>query len=161
MTRKGLLLERIAMPASLFRLIERQARWLQHNRTLSTLVSEAEDRFDLDQIRHALRLFASPRWVMSATSPIDRYCCKNRKSISSKNLAKVDFGLFRCCVAFQLHWGGPWSILDQTMWSLILPRAKRISSPENFGRHPKKSFATLSLTADALSRWAAAGVITG
>ena len=28
--------------ASLFRLIERQARWLQHNRTLSTLVSEAE-----------------------------------------------------------------------------------------------------------------------
>ena len=32
-----------------------------------------------------------------------------------------------CCVAFQRHYGGPWSILAQTIWSLTSLRAKRIS----------------------------------
>jgi hypothetical protein len=32
-----------------------------------------------------------------------------------------------CCVAFQCHYGGPWSILDETIWSLTSPRVKRVS----------------------------------
>jgi hypothetical protein len=36
-------------------------------------------------------------------------------------------GLFCCSIACQLHYGGAWSILDETMWSLTSPRARRIS----------------------------------
>src|SRR4029078_3199720 len=30
---------------------------------------------------------------------------------------KLIFGLLRRCVAFQRHYGGPWSILDEVIWS--------------------------------------------
>jgi hypothetical protein len=37
---------------------------------------------------------------------------------------KLISGLLRRCVAFQRHHGGPWSILDETMWSLTSPARK-------------------------------------
>ena len=57
---------------------------------------------------------------------------------------KLIFGLLRRCVAFQRHYGGPWSILDETIWSLTSPLVKRISGSEKFRSSPKKTFATLS-----------------
>ena len=53
---------------------------------------------------------------------------------------KSIFGLLCCCVAFQRHYGGPWSILDETIWSLTSPRAKRISGSKNFRSPPQKDF---------------------
>ena len=57
---------------------------------------------------------------------------------------KLFIGLLRGCVAFQGHHGGPWSILDETMWSLTSPLAKRISGSKKFRLSPKKTFATVS-----------------
>ena len=53
---------------------------------------------------------------------------------------KLIFGLLRRCVAFQGHHGGPWSILDETIWSLTSPRVKRISGSKNFRSPPQKDF---------------------
>ena len=53
---------------------------------------------------------------------------------------KLIFGLLRRCVAFQGHHGGPWSILDETMWSLTSPLAKRISGSKKFRLSPQKDF---------------------
>src|ERR1700722_5598019 len=53
---------------------------------------------------------------------------------------KLIFGLFCCCVAFQRHYGGSWSILDETIWSLTSPRVKRISGSRNFRSPPQKDF---------------------
>ncbi len=41
-----------------------------------------------------------------------------------------------CCLAIQRRYEGPWSILDESIWSLTSPRVQR--------RHPKKTFSTLS-----------------
>src|SRR5258705_5694179 len=58
---------------------------------------------------------------------------------------KLIFGLLRRCVAFQRHYGGPWSILDETIWSLTSPLVKRISGSKKFrSSPPKKTFATIS-----------------
>ena len=61
---------------------------------------------------------------------------ERRRKISRKLI----FGLLRRCVAFQRHYGGPWSILDETIWSLTSPRAKRISGSKNFRSPPQKDF---------------------
>ena len=58
------------------------------------------------------------------------YCCKSRKSNDVKNLAKVDFW-----PTWPLQYSvtpirSSLVVLVQTMWSLISPRAKRISGPE-------------------------------
>ena len=53
---------------------------------------------------------------------------------------KLIFGLLRRCVAFQCHHGGPWSILDETMWSLTSPLAKRISGSKKLRSSPQKDF---------------------
>jgi len=53
---------------------------------------------------------------------------------------KLMFGLLRRCVAFQGHHGVPWSILDETMWSLTSPLAKRISGSKKFRLSPQKDF---------------------
>src|SRR5450631_1042693 len=53
---------------------------------------------------------------------------------------KSIFGLLCCCVAFQCHYGGPWSILDETIWSLTSPRVKRVSGSRNFPWTPQKDF---------------------
>jgi hypothetical protein len=43
--------------------------------------------------------------------------CKTRKSNNLEISRKLIFGLLCGCVAFQRLQGGPWSILDETMWS--------------------------------------------
>src|SRR6476646_2441933 len=53
---------------------------------------------------------------------------------------RLIFGLLCCCVAFQRHYGGPWSILHETIWSLTSPRARRISGSKNFRSPPRKDF---------------------
>ena len=53
---------------------------------------------------------------------------------------KLIFGPLFFCVAFQRHYGDPWSILDETKWSLTSPRAKRISGSKNFRSPPQKDF---------------------
>jgi hypothetical protein len=53
---------------------------------------------------------------------------------------KLIFGLLCCCVAFQRHYGGSRSILDETIWFLTSPRAKRISGSRNFSSPPQKDF---------------------
>jgi hypothetical protein len=35
---------------------------------------------------------------------------------------------------------GPWSILDETIWSLTSPRVSRISGPKNFRSSPYNDF---------------------
>jgi hypothetical protein len=51
---------------------------------------------------------------------------------------KLIFGLLRRCVAFQRHYGDPWSILDETIWSLTSPLVKRISGSKKFRSSPPK-----------------------
>ena len=63
---------------------------------------------------------------------------ENRTTL--KILRKLIFGHFCCCVAFQRHYGGSWSILDETIWSLTSPRVKRISGSRNFRSPPQKDF---------------------
>jgi hypothetical protein len=46
----------------------------------------------------------------------------------------------RSCVGCQRHYGDPRSILDQSIWSLTSPRAKRISGSKNFCSTPQKDF---------------------
>src|SRR6185312_6792823 len=53
---------------------------------------------------------------------------------------KLIFGLLRRCDAFQRHYGGPWSILDETIWSLTSPLVKRISGSKKFRSSPQKDF---------------------
>src|SRR5258707_15603233 len=53
---------------------------------------------------------------------------------------KLIFGLLRRCVAFQRHYRDPWSILDETIWSLTSPLAKRISGSKKFRSSPQKDF---------------------
>ena len=55
----------------------------------------------------------------------------------------------RCCVDCQCHYGDPWSILDQSVWSLTSPPARRISGSKNFCSTPQKEFCnTIAPTAD-------------
>jgi hypothetical protein len=42
---------------------------------------------------------------------------------------KSIFRLLCRCNAPQRHYQGPWSILGESMWSLMSPHAKRISGP--------------------------------
>src|SRR6185503_8285020 len=53
---------------------------------------------------------------------------------------KLVFGLLCRCVAFQRHYGGSWSILDETIWSLTSPLVKRISGSRKFRSSPQKDF---------------------
>ena len=53
---------------------------------------------------------------------------------------KLIFGLLGRCVAFQRHYGDPWSILDETIWSLTSPLVKRISGSKKFRSSPQKGF---------------------
>jgi hypothetical protein len=73
-------------------------------------------------------------------SELCRYCCKSRKSNNPKNLAKADLLDFSGSVAFQSRQEGPWSILDEAIWSLTSPRVKRISGSKNFRSTPQKDF---------------------
>src|SRR5882724_5941157 len=48
------------------------------------------------------------------------------------------FGLLCCCVAFQRRYGGPWSVLNETIWSLTSLHVKCISGSKNFRSAPQK-----------------------
>jgi hypothetical protein len=50
------------------------------------------------------------------------------------------FRLLCCRVALQRRYEGPWSILDESIWSLTSPRSKRISSSKKFRSSPQKDF---------------------
>src|SRR5947207_5309757 len=51
------------------------------------------------------------------------------------------------------RYDAPWSILCETVWSLISPRAKRISGSKNFRSSPQKAFFnTIPPEADASGR---------
>ena len=70
----------------------------------------------------------------------DDIVAKVENRATRKISRKLIFGLLRRCVAFQGHHGGPWSILDETMWSLTSPLAKRISGSKKFRLSPQKDF---------------------
>jgi hypothetical protein len=53
------------------------------------------------------------------------------------------FGLLRRCVAFQGHHGGSWSILDEAMWSLTSPLAKRVSGSKKFRLSRQSDFCNM------------------
>ena len=59
------------------------------------------------------------------------------------------FRLLCCRVAIQRRYEGPWSILDEPIWSLTSQRSKRISSSRKFRSSPQKDFFnTIGLEAD-------------
>src|SRR4029434_10408297 len=63
---------------------------------------------------------------------------------------KLIFRVLCCCLAIQPRYEGPWSILDESIWSLTSPRVKRISSSKKFRSSPQKDFFnTISPKADA------------
>jgi hypothetical protein len=56
---------------------------------------------------------------------------------------KLIFGLLCGSIAFQSRQEGPWSILDEAIWSLTSPRVKRISGSKNFRATPQKDFCNM------------------
>src|SRR6478752_5600636 len=44
------------------------------------------------------------------------------------------------CLAIQRRYEGPWSILDESIWSLTSPRVQRISGSKKFRSPPQKDF---------------------
>ena len=53
---------------------------------------------------------------------------------------KLIFGLLCDSIAFQSRQEGPWSILEEAIWSLTSPRVKRISGSKHFRPTPQKDF---------------------
>src|SRR6476660_6960194 len=53
---------------------------------------------------------------------------------------KLIFRPLCCCLAIQHRYEGPWSILDESIWSLTSPRVKRISGSKKFRSSPQKDF---------------------
>ena len=53
---------------------------------------------------------------------------------------KLIFRLLWCCLAIQRRYEGPGSILGESIWSLTLPRVKRISGSKKFRSSPQKDF---------------------
>ena len=45
-----------------------------------------------------------------------------------------------CCLAIQRRYEGPWSILDELIWSLTSPRVRRINGSKKFRSSPQKDF---------------------
>src|SRR5467141_990518 len=53
---------------------------------------------------------------------------------------KLIFRRLCCCLAIKHRYEGPWSILDESIWSLTSPRVKRISGSKKFRSSPQKDF---------------------
>ena len=68
------------------------------------------------------------------------FVAKVENRTTPKISRKLIFEPLCCCVAFQRHYGGPRSILDETIWSLTSPLVKRISGSKNFRWPPQKDF---------------------
>jgi hypothetical protein len=73
-------------------------------------------------------------------SPIGRYCCKSRKSSDPDNLAKVDPWTSPQLRRFSTPLRRFVIDFDETIWSLSLPRIKRISGSKNFRSPSQKDF---------------------
>jgi hypothetical protein len=65
---------------------------------------------------------------------------KVENRVTRKISRKLIVGLHRRCVAFQRHYGGPWSFLDETIWSLTSSLVKRISGSEKLRSSPQEDF---------------------
>src|SRR6185503_384998 len=72
--------------------------------------------------------------------PLADIVAKVKYRATRKISRKLIFGFLRRCVAFQRHYGGPWSILDEVIWSLTSPLVKRISGSKKFRSSPQKDF---------------------
>src|SRR6185436_9633741 len=59
---------------------------------------------------------------LSGSIPELPHVAKVENRTTLKISRKSIFGLLCCCVAFQRRYGGSWSILDETIWSLTSPR---------------------------------------
>src|SRR5476651_167407 len=68
------------------------------------------------------------------------FVAKVENRTTPKISRKSTFGLHCRCSGFQCHYRGPWSILDETIWSLTSPRVKRASGSRNFRSPPQKDF---------------------
>src|SRR5258707_10143297 len=77
---------------------------------------------------------------LSGSIPELPHVAKVENRATRKISRKLIFGLLRRCVAFQRHYGDPWSILDETIWSLTSPLVKRISGSKKFRSSPQKDF---------------------
>jgi ABC transporter substrate binding protein len=53
---------------------------------------------------------------------------------------KLIFRLLCCCLAIQRRYEGPWLILEESIWPLTSPRAKRISGSRIYRSSPQKDF---------------------
>jgi hypothetical protein len=80
-----------------------------------------------------------PRQPDDVRSPGD-CVAKVENRTTPKISQKLILGLLCGSVAFQSRQEGPWSILDEAIWSLTSPRVKRISGSKNFRSTPQKDF---------------------
>jgi hypothetical protein len=77
---------------------------------------------------------------LSGSIPELPHVAKVENRTTLKISRKLIFRLLCCCLAIQRRYEGPWSILDEAIWSLTSPRVKRISDPENFRSSARKDF---------------------
>jgi len=77
---------------------------------------------------------------LSGSIPELPHVAKVENRTTLKISRKVIFRLLCCCLAIQRRYEGPWSILDESIWSLTSPRVKRISGSKNFRSSPQKDF---------------------
>src|SRR5450755_2432750 len=83
----------------------------------------------------------TPRILLRCMSPeVADIVAKVENRTTPKISRKSTFGLHCCCSGFQCHYRGPWSILDETIWSLTSPCVKRASGSRNFPSTPQKDF---------------------
>jgi hypothetical protein len=90
---------------------------------------------------HCSCTMATYRWAA-----LRRYCCKVENRATRKISRELIFGLLCRYVAFQRHYAGPRSILDETIWSLTSPRVKRIRGSKSFRSAPRKDFCNKNRT---------------
>jgi hypothetical protein len=77
---------------------------------------------------------------LSGSIPELPHVAKVENRTTLKISRKSIFGLLCCCVAIQRRYEGPWSILDESIWSLTSPRVKHISSSKKFRSSPQEDF---------------------
>jgi hypothetical protein len=68
------------------------------------------------------------------------FVAKVENRTTPKISQKLIFSRLHHCNTAKRPYEAPWSVLCGTMWSLISPRAKGISGPEEFWSSPQKDF---------------------
>jgi hypothetical protein len=77
---------------------------------------------------------------LSGSIPELPHVAKVENRATLKISRKLIFRLLCCGLAIQRRYEGPWSILDESIWSLTSPRVKRISGSKNFRSSPQNDF---------------------